>query len=143
MASSGFSIATMSNLRSSSSSIRAWVSVRAPCRISHRIRSPTSRGSLPMNDRSLLVCGVTFPLKKPIQTELSTTINAAPPASLLQVNIERNFAKECADTRLLPCADQQLQPRLDRRPLGCQAAQLDGLSDQTIIDLDIRAHYGK
>jgi hypothetical protein len=32
---------------------------------------------LPMNDRSLLVCGVTFPLKKSIQTELSTTIKAA------------------------------------------------------------------
>src|ERR1700674_3344670 len=141
MARSGFSIGTRSNLRSSRSSICAWESVRAPCRTSHRIRSPTSSGSLPMNDKSLLVCGVTFPLKKPIQTELSTTIKAAPQASLLQVNIERNFAKKCAHAGLLPCADQQLQPSLDRRALGWQAAQLDSLGNQTVIDVDIRAHY--
>jgi hypothetical protein len=77
-----------------------------------------------------------FPLKKSIQTELSTTINAAPQPSLLEVNIERNFAKECAHAGLLPCADQQLQSSLDRCSLGWQAAQLYSLGNQTVIDLD-------
>ncbi len=64
-----------------------------------------SSGSLPMTERSMLVCGVTSPRKKSIQTELSTTIKATPLTSLLQVDIERNFTKECAHSGLLPSPD--------------------------------------
>ncbi len=80
-----------------------------------------------MTERSLLVWGVTSPLKKSIQTELSTTINAASLTRLSEVSIERDLAKKFAHARLLSSLDQELEPRLDRCAFRGQTAQFDGL----------------